>query len=96
MFRAFQDSALTRLSKGQARSVGNAALAASASAVFPSDNLRRRVGPERATSVTGEGLAHEGERCCISTASSGILEDLTRYLCDSAGHNRLRAGPMSA
>ena len=48
MFRAFQDSALTRLSKGQARAVKNAALAASASAVFPSDNQRRRVGPERA------------------------------------------------
>jgi hypothetical protein len=45
LFRAFRDSALTRLPKGQARSVKNAALAARASAVFPSDNQRRRVGP---------------------------------------------------
>ena len=51
MFRAFRDSALTRLSKGQARSVKNAALAARASAVFPSDNQRRRVGPERAVEL---------------------------------------------
>src|SRR5262249_3142620 len=53
----------------------------------------RRVGvsrrPTRATSVTGKGLAHEGECCCnrTSAAFSGVLDDLrgTLRICARGG-----------
>src|SRR5262249_23570153 len=61
----FTGRSLTRLILGQARLIQDAALAASASAAFPSYNQRRRVGPKCAVDlglrahVDGTGARNE-------------------------------------